>query len=109
MASAVSASKSRCSRSGSAIPSIDSSGTSMRTCLRSGDSVHICSGGPKTDISSLMLAPRSGVLVGIGLAGGRRAGFGPGALLGFLLRGGLFGVLDGLQAVALATFEFVVR
>src|SRR5947209_14982536 len=99
------------------MPSIDSSGTAMRTCRRSGDSVHICSGGPNTEISSLMFsppAPRSAVLVGIGLAGRRgagfrRAGFRLGALPGFLLGGGLFGVLDRLEAVALATFEFVVR
>src|SRR4051812_47201632 len=115
----------------------------MRTCLRSGDSVLICSGGAKTDISSLMFSPwpaeavlrgwrraaararrrgsariedrlpierQSGVLVGIDLTRrGRTGRLRLGAFLGFLLGGGLFGVLDRLEALALATFEFVVR
>ncbi|CAN5233217.1 hypothetical protein BH10PSE6_BH10PSE6_09790 [soil metagenome] len=53
---------------------------------------------------------RSGFFVRYALGRRRAAGsFRSGALLGFLLRCGFFGVLDRLQAVALATFEFVVR
>src|SRR6185503_7721322 len=54
--------------------------------------------------------PESGLFAGVGLVRWRRAGgFRLRTLPGVLLGRGLFGVLGGLEAGALATFEFVIR
>jgi hypothetical protein len=80
---------------------------------RMGDSRHAHSGAPPIAVRRGLRfsgRPESRLFAGIGLRRCRCAGgFRPRALLGFLLRGGLFGVLDGLEAVALTTFELVIR